>query len=100
MSVLDQEEDDALFQQTEDDHSRCIIHLDIDCFYAQVEMITDPSLVDKPLGIQQKNIVVTCNYIARTQGVTKCMYVSEALKAGLWILTELFLFFLINMFLF
>ena len=80
MSVLDQDEDDSLFQQTEDDHSRCIIHLDIDCFYAQVEMITDPSLVDKPLGIQQKNIVVTCNYVARARGVGKCMFISEAMK--------------------
>ena len=69
-----------MFQQTEDDHSRCIIHLDIDCFYAQVEMITDPSLVDKPLGIQQKNIVVTCNYVARARGVGKCMFISEAVK--------------------
>ena len=32
------------------DHSRVIIHIDIDCFYAQVEMIRDPSLKDKPLG--------------------------------------------------
>ena len=46
-------------------HSRTIIHFDIDCFYAQVEMLKDPSLKDKPLGIQQKNIVVTCNYPAR-----------------------------------
>jgi len=74
------EEDDLMFQQVEDDHSRCIIHLDIDCFYAQVEMVSDPSLVDKPLGIQQKNIVVTCNYVARARGVGKCMNVTEALK--------------------
>ena len=48
--------------------SRVILHFDIDCFYAQVEMIKDPSLSSKPLGIKQKNIVVTCNYIAREKG--------------------------------
>ena len=70
------------FQQAEvaPSHSRCIIHLDVDCFYAQVEMISEPSLTDKPLGIQQKNIVVTCNYVARARGVGKCMYISEAVK--------------------
>ncbi len=47
----------------DDDHSRTILHFDIDCFYAQVETLLDPSLADKPVGIQQKNIVVTCNYL-------------------------------------
>ena len=46
-----------------DDHSRTILHFDIDCFYAQVETVLNPSLADKPIGIQQKNIVVTCNYL-------------------------------------
>ncbi|CAG9827307.1 unnamed protein product [Diabrotica balteata] len=63
-----------------EDHSRTIIHIDIDCFYAQVEMIKNPKLRQVPLGIQQKNIIVTTNYIARSQGVNKCVLVSEALK--------------------
>lgn len=29
-------------------------------------------------GIQQKNIVVTCNYVARKYGVTKLMYIKDA----------------------
>ena len=62
------------------DHARTILHFDIDCFYAQVEMIKDPSLKEKPLGIQQKNIVVTCNYKAREMGVIKCSYIRDALK--------------------
>ena len=37
-----------------DNHQRTIIHIDIDCFYAQVEMVTDPTLVDRPLGIQRR----------------------------------------------
>ena len=59
-------------------NSRVIIHVDIDCFYAQVEMLRDPSLRDRPLGIQQKSIVVTCNYVARARGVSKLSLVSEA----------------------
>jgi len=34
-------------------HGRTIIHVDIDCFYAQVEMIRRPELRHVPLGIQQ-----------------------------------------------
>ncbi|XP_051922878.1 DNA polymerase iota isoform X2 [Hippocampus zosterae] len=57
---------------------RVILHFDLDCFYAQVEMIRNPALRDVPLGIQQKYIVVTCNYVARQQGVTKLMSVTDA----------------------
>lgn len=63
------------------EHRRTIIHIDLDCFYAQVEMIKNPSLYELPLGIQQKNIIVTSNYLAREKGVGKCMKLSEALKA-------------------
>jgi len=59
-------------------HQRTIIHLDMDYFYAQVEEIRDPTLRSRPLAVQQKNIVVTCNYIARDQGVSKLMLVTEA----------------------
>ncbi|XP_069324082.1 DNA polymerase iota isoform X5 [Eulemur rufifrons] len=58
--------------------SRVIVHLDLDCFYAQVEMISNPELKDKPLGVQQKNSVVTCNYEARKLGVGKLMSVRDA----------------------
>ncbi|XP_033749391.1 DNA polymerase iota-like isoform X2 [Pecten maximus] len=60
-------------------HTRTLIHIDIDCFYAQVEMMRNPKLRDKPLGVQQKYLVVTCNYVARECGVTKLMAVKEAL---------------------
>lgn len=63
-----------------EDHSRTIIHIDLDCFYAQVEMVKNPSLRSVPIGIQQKNIVVTSNYLARDFGVKKCMLVTAALK--------------------
>ncbi|XP_064409883.1 DNA polymerase iota isoform X2 [Latimeria chalumnae] len=57
---------------------RVIVHIDLDCFYAQVEMVRNPELRHKPLGIQQKYLVVTCNYEARRQGVEKMMSVSKA----------------------
>ncbi|XP_036349503.2 DNA polymerase iota isoform X2 [Ochotona princeps] len=57
---------------------RVIAHVDLDCFYAQVEMISHPELKDKPLGVQQKSLVVTCNYEARRLGVKKCMSIQAA----------------------
>ncbi|XP_022202945.2 DNA polymerase iota [Nilaparvata lugens] len=62
------------------EHSRVVVHLDVDCFYAQVEMLKNPLLTTKPLGIKQKNYVITSNYIAREFGVKKCMTITEAKK--------------------
>ena len=77
-----EEEDDltdvTLPSTTAKHENRIIVHVDIDCFYAQVEMILNPSLNGKPIGIQQKNIVVTCNYMARELGVQKLMSVKSA----------------------
>ncbi|KAJ0173794.1 hypothetical protein K1T71_010943 [Dendrolimus kikuchii] len=70
----------STYNEGDCDHSRSIIHIDIDCFYAQVEMVRNPELRSVPLGIQQKNIVVTSNYEARSYGVKKCMLVTDALK--------------------
>lgn len=63
-----------------DQHQRTIVHIDVDCFYAQVEMVRDPSLRDKPLGIKQKNLMVTSNYVARSMGVKKSMWIKDAVK--------------------
>ncbi|XP_032521168.1 DNA polymerase iota [Danaus plexippus] len=70
----------STFTDVSSDHSKSIIHIDVDCFYAQVEMVQKPELRCFPLGIQQKNIVVTSNYEARKYGIRKCMLVSDALK--------------------
>lgn len=68
------------YNDVDSEHARCIIHIDIDCFYAQVEMILNPELRSVPLGIQQKNLVVTSNYEARKYGVQKCMLITDAQK--------------------
>ena len=54
------------------DTSRKIIHIDMDAFFAQVEMRDDPSLKDKPVIIGNdpsktggRGVVSTCNYEAR-----------------------------------
>uniref|UniRef100_A0A1B6LND2 UmuC domain-containing protein n=1 Tax=Graphocephala atropunctata TaxID=36148 RepID=A0A1B6LND2_9HEMI len=60
-------------------HKRTIIHIDLDCFYAQVEMLKNPELSNKPVGIKQQHYVITSNYVAREYGVKKCMLITEAL---------------------
>ncbi|GBG75489.1 hypothetical protein CBR_g20120 [Chara braunii] len=57
---------------------RVVLHLDADCFYAQVEELNRPELRERPLGITQKQLVVTCNYVARRLGVPKMALVDEA----------------------
>lgn len=63
---------------SETHHPKVFIHIDVDYFYAQVEEIRNPSLKTKPLGIQQNNCVVTCNYVARSYGIQKMTYLKDA----------------------
>lgn len=37
-----------------------------------------PRLKGKPVGVTQKYLLVTCNYVARKRGVTKMMGIKEA----------------------
>ncbi|XP_054258142.1 DNA polymerase iota [Macrosteles quadrilineatus] len=60
-------------------HERTIVHIDLDCFYAQVEELKNPELSTKPVGIKQQHYVITSNYVAREYGVKKCMLITEAL---------------------
>lgn len=62
---------------------RKIIHIDMDCFYAAVEMRDDPSLRDIPIGVGgngPRSVLCTCNYEARKYGVRSAMPNSQALK--------------------
>lgn len=62
--------------------SKKIIHLDMDCFYAAIEMRDNPSLANAPLAVGgregRRGVVTTCNYLAREFGVRSAMSVVEA----------------------
>lgn len=53
---------------------------DYDCFYASVFERETPALRQLPLAVQQKQIIVTCNYEARRRGLHKLQLVNEAKK--------------------
>ena len=57
---------------------RVIIHFDYDCFYASVFEAKNPSLRSLPFAVQQKQIIVTCNYEARRRGLHKLQLITEA----------------------
>ncbi|KAI9697250.1 MAG: hypothetical protein M1836_004814 [Candelina mexicana] len=59
---------------------RIIIHFDYDCFYASVFEAENPALRSLPLAVQQKQIIVTCNYEARRRGLHKLQLIREARK--------------------
>lgn len=65
--------------------AKVIFHVDMNSFYASVEMAYNPSLKGKPVAIagnpeQRKGIVVTSSYEARAEGVKTTMPLWEAKK--------------------
>lgn len=63
---------------------RKIIHVDMDCFFAAVEMRDDPTLRDIPIAIGgsrvQRGVISTANYPARKYGVRSAMPTATALR--------------------
>jgi len=76
--------------------ARAIIHLDMDCFYAAIEIRDQPSLKGKPVGVggarDRRGVLTTCNYEARKFGVRSAMPTFMALQRcpGLFILPTRF----------
>ena len=63
---------------------RSIIHLDMDCFYAAIEVRDRPSLRGKPVAVggarDRRGVLTTCNYEARKFGVRSAMPTFMALQ--------------------
>jgi DNA polymerase IV len=64
--------------------NRIIAHLDMDAFYASVELLDRPDLIDKPVIVggrgepNSRGVVTTCNYKAREFGVRSGMPMRKA----------------------
>ena len=61
-----------------------IVHIDMDMFFAAVEIRDNPELVGKPLIIgalpSERGVVSTCSYEARKFGVRSAMSIKEAFR--------------------
>lgn len=68
--------------------NQIIIHVDMDAFYASVEIRDNPALRGKPLVIgslpQERGVVATCSYEARKFGIHSAMNIKEAYRLCPW----------------
>jgi DNA repair protein REV1 len=63
---------------------RCIMHIDFDCFFCSVSLISRPELKDKPVvvghGGGKSGEISSCNYVARKFGVHNGMFMGRAFE--------------------
>ena len=70
--------------------NRIILHCDLDCFFAAVEIRDNPQYKGKPVIIgadpkegKGRGVILTCNYEARKYGLHSAMPISQAYKGVL-----------------
>lgn len=73
------------FSEKEQTFDSIIMYMDLDAFFASVEIRENPSLADKPLVVggnpkTKQGVVSTCNYEARKYGIHSGMPISQALR--------------------
>lgn len=63
---------------------RKIIHVDMDMFYAAVELLDRPELRERPVVVggspKSRSVVTTANYVARKYGIHSAMSCAEAYR--------------------
>lgn len=63
---------------------RKIIHCDCDCFFVAVELLDQPYLIGKPVAVggspDQRGVIATANYVARSFGVRSATPSAHALR--------------------
>ncbi|EPZ37068.1 DNA-repair protein, UmuC-like domain-containing protein [Rozella allomycis CSF55] len=79
---LEREIDEYLDLIVQDaDFSKTFVHIDMDAFYAAVEMRDNPALRDKPMAVGGMSMLSTANYEARKFGVSAAIpgYIAKKL---------------------
>ncbi len=74
----------AAQQKAQINRMRKIIHIDMDCFYAAIEMRDNPSHRNQPIAVggspDKRGVLCTCNYTARQFGIRSAMASAYAVK--------------------
>ena len=71
-------------QRTKIWKQRKIIHIDMDSFFASIEIRDNPNLQNKPVAVggkaNERGVLTTCNYLARKYGLHSAMSSKTAIQ--------------------